>query len=381
MRSKLINAVNFKELEIKIRQEINEDFQPSIGFGFCNHHADIKGLSHFFAELRIDLIGCTTAGEVADDEVQETSMVVLLLTIPSSDYLLISQSFGPHDEQQVASDISNRAAQLYKNPGIVFFSSGVARDGVKIVNGIKSFLSPETQIFGGLAGDLGAFKDTYCFSHKNVYPDGLVALILDTDKIEIKGQAVSGWKGLGLKNTITKADGNVVHEINGVAALDYFTNHFGLNVFDDPTQEDIPSIPGQFPLEMINDKGEQQLRSILTADTATKSLILAGGVEEGQQFRFCTSPSIEVIDKSVKEYQLLAKDTQEADAVILVSCMARKVVFGPLIENEIMGINALWNAPLIGFFSYGEIGKIGGTTHCDFHNCTSNIFTLTQIKK
>ena len=42
------------------------------------------------------------------------------------------------------------------------------------------------------------------------------------DKIEIKGLATSGWKPLGTYHTVTKAEGNVIHTINNVPALDFF---------------------------------------------------------------------------------------------------------------------------------------------------------------
>ncbi len=35
--------------------------------------------------------------------------------------------------------------------------------------------------------------------------------------------------------------------------------------------------------------------------------------------------------------------------------------------------------PLIGFFSFGEIGRISDNDTCDLHNCTSNLLTITEI--
>jgi len=40
-----------------------------------------------------------------------------------------------------------------------------------------------------------------------------------------------------------------------------------------------------------------------------------------------------------------------------------------MIEDEVAGVRKLWDVPMVGFFTYGEIGPVlhGG---CDFHNDT-----------
>ena len=114
-------------------------------------------------------------------------------------------------------------------------------------------------------------------------------------------------------------------------------------------------------------------------DVERKALILASGVKEGDTFRFCLPPSLEVLDNAVSQFQKMADKGVKADAVVLISCMARKVVFGPLINHEIKGIKEIWNKPLIGFFSFGEIGRISEKDNCDLHNCTSNLLTITEV--
>ena len=57
------------------------------------------------------------------------------------------------------------------------------------------------------------------------------------------------------------------------------------------------------------------------------------------------------------------------DAIVLFSCVGRNLQLGPMMEDEISSVRKLWNVPLVGFFSYGEIGPML-QGRCDFHNHT-----------
>jgi len=59
----------------------------------------------------------------------------------------------------------------------------------------------------------------------------------------------------------------------------------------------------------------------------------------------------------------------QADAMILFSCKARHIAFGPLIVREIQGLKDIWNVPMAGCFSYGEFGKARRGKQ-EFHNIT-----------
>ncbi|MBL0306480.1 MAG: hypothetical protein IPQ25_10735 [Chitinophagaceae bacterium] len=55
----------------------------------------------------------------------------------------------------------------------------------------------------------------------------LIALIIDEDKISIKGLATCGWKPIGITKTVTKSEGNIVYTIDDQPALDLLMNYLG----------------------------------------------------------------------------------------------------------------------------------------------------------
>jgi hypothetical protein len=65
------------------------------------------------------------------------------------------------------------------------------------------------------------------------------------------------------------------------------------------------------------------------------------------------------------------------DAVIMFSCVSRFLSFGFMTCEEFERLKNVWNAPFIGFFSYGEYGKAKDSKH-EFHNNTCCVVTLKE---
>ncbi len=53
------------------------------------------------------------------------------------------------------------------------------------------------------------------------------------------------------------------------------------------------------------------------------------------------------------------KDTEfpDADALVMFSCISRPDELGPMVSTEIDGVKNIFNAPMAGFFTYGEFGR------------------------
>jgi hypothetical protein len=92
--------------------------------------------------------------------------------------------------------------------------------------------------------------------------------------------------------------------------------------------------------------------------------------------RFSLPPDFDVIDTVVEDCTEV-KNQQDADAVIMFSCVSRYLSFGVMTSEEIERVMKVWNAPFIGFFTYGEYGKSKGGKH-EFHNNTCCVVTLKE---
>ena len=379
MNSKSIISYSISETASQLEEICKDDFQPTLAIAFSSPNIDADELVDLFNKHEIQIVGCSSAGEIRDEKHFKDSIVVLLIAPPKSDFKIFGKHYLGQQEMQVTQQFAKEVNTIFTNPAVLIFSSGIDRNGTSIVNGIKSSLNKKVPIYGGLAGDGTSFEKTICYHNQLVSDDGFVAVVFDNLKIQLEGKAVSGWSGIGKKSVVTKADGNILYEIDDKPALDVFQKYFNLIKYtDDMNPEEVSTIPGQYPLEIITGKSHK-LRSILKCNEDNKSIVLAGTIDEGDVFRFCNTPTFEQIENTINAYSHFAKKTSNSDALILVSCMARHSAFGPLFEDEVKGIKEKWEAPLVGFLSYGEIGKTENAKDCDFHNATNAIITIQQI--
>lgn len=376
MLAKSIHATSFKEFKYKLEGLFSDDFKPTLAIVFNAISYDIKQISQLFTIHNIDLVGCTTAGEIENVNIYDNGIVALVLDV-NKDYYQI----GLSDSKMTTTTLSGKyiaqfALDSFSNPAMIILSGGVGVNADCILEGINETLDGrEIPTFGGLAGDDFNLDATYVYSNTTILNNGLLSLVFDNEKIEVSGLATSGWEAIGDYHTISEAEGNIVYSINDEPALDVFIKYFGYYDNADVKGKPISTISAQYPLQVLRADGSSVLRTPLSSKD--KSLILAGGVKEGDKFRFSISPGFEVIDQTIEEFEDFHLSSKDADALILFSCKGRHAALGPLIEDEVEGIYKQWNKPMIGFFSYGEIGKTKDAK-CDFHNETCALVVLKE---
>ncbi len=89
-------------------------------------------------------------------------------------------------------------------------------------------------------------------------------------------------------------------------------------------------------------------------------------------------PDFDSIDKVVAECKGIKDNAQQgADALIMFSCVSRYLSFGMVIKEEIEQVQKIWDAPMAGFFSYGEYGK-SKTGKNEYHNNTCCLVALKE---
>ncbi|MGB0930894.1 MAG: FIST signal transduction protein [Chitinophagales bacterium] len=377
MKVKTLHSYSINEMAIDLEELLQSNFQPTLAFVFSSIAHDLSKLGKIFKNKDIDVVGSTTSGEFIDDEVFEKSIVVMLMDINRNYYrIYFEQVDGYTQSYELGKSLAIYSKTLFTNPAYIsVFNTAI--NGELLVNGIGDVLQSEFSIFGGMAGDDAAMIETYVFTNDQKANNGLATIVLNADKIAVKGLALSGWEPLGAINTITKAEGNVIYSINGKPALEIFKDFFG--EYHSINEEDgtVAIATAQYPIQ-VKRKEEYVLRAPLNANEENGSLVMAGPVREGEEFRFSIAPGFEIIEKTVDGFKKFQEENQDADALILFSCLARHLSLGPLVEQEIEGISELWDAPLVGFFTYGEIGK-NAHGASNFYNETCSLVTLKEI--
>jgi len=372
------NFNNLDEFNSSAIKDLAEGFIPTLAICFADATFDFKSLDSLLQSKNIDAIGASTCGEIHDKSFYENSCSVLLLELPKDAYHLEIEKFDG-DEELTSEKIARIANNKFSNPAIITYASKVGVNGDKVVRGYKKVLKSDAPIFGGLAGDNFKNEEFTVFANNKMETDGLAALIIDGSKIKVEGSAFSGWEELGKSHTVTKADGNIIYTIDHQPALNLFIEYFGIEQPDASKGKPLETIPGIYPLKVIDENNVDYMRSPLLYDRENQSLILAGEVKEGDRVKFCPMPSMETVTETISFFKGYGEKHPKVDTVIINSCAGRKYAFGPLMDKEINEIHNIWNAPTIGLMAMGEIGNSAIGNECNFHNVTCSLVTLTEI--
>jgi hypothetical protein len=222
-------------------------------------------------------------------------------------------------------------------------------------------------IWGGVAGDDTIFKETMVFSNQGALVEGIMMLVLDADRIQVKGTAASGWKSVGTEKTITRSSGNWIYEIDHQPAAEMVMKYMGLHL----TKEEATTFnPGVTVFSLHRGNAEPVMRSSGIFNWENKSIAVNGAIREGDKIRLTLPPDFETVETVTRDAERIHEtEMPEADALVMFSCMGRLGEFGPLISDEIHGVKNAFGVPMAGFFCYGEFGRVTHGSN-EFHNQT-----------
>jgi hypothetical protein len=393
MKAKTIKGKSTEEISSALTESMSDGYKPTLAVVFLSVKQDREAISKLLDDKGIQIFGATTAGEFIDDEIEEGSIVMMLLNMNPAyfkiEFLETSQKSAFED----ATKLGIIGKETFTNPAFIIANSGVSLDGEPFVEGIlQGFGKPsssedsEVTIFGGKAGDDLALEATFVFTYGKSSDCALVALIIDEDRIDVKGIATCGWKAIGTTKTVTKSEGNIVYTIDDKPALDVLLNYLGVEIKLDGNKEIVTFLNSwYYPLQVERENTDPVIRTAMFANSEDRSLICSGKVPQGSKIKFSLPPDFDSIDTVVAECKSIKDNAQQrADALIMFSCVSRYLSFGMVIKEELEQVQKIWDAPMAGFFSYGEYGKslssvkVGKAVKNDYHNNTCCVVALKE---
>jgi hypothetical protein len=330
----------------------------------------------------VPLIGCTTDGEISSQGLTLNSVVVMAM---ASDTIRFHLSYV----ENLSSDSFNAGYQVAKAfeglscNYIQVFSDGLCGNADKIIQGIKACLGDDIKIAGGTAGDGGDFKRTFQYVDNRVLTDSIVAVAFE-GRFGFGTGTACGWFPVGIAKKVTKAEGNVVYELDGQPALQAYKRFLGKHA------ERLPAVGVEYPLGLLDPDSEGEkdgyflCRATMGVDREAGAIIFAGDVPEGSMVKMTIGNDGDIINAAKQAAQAaMGKLRKNSPAIVpkaifLYSCMARKIVLGTRTDEEIIAVQETIgkDVPIIGFYTYGEYSPIGSCEQSCFHNETA---TLTVI--
>ena len=323
------------------------------------------------------MIGCSTAGEIAETHVRDDSLSVTAVHFDGTEAR--GASIHIADAERSFDAGKELALQLCGADlrHVFVLSDGMKVNGSELVKGLSQNLPPGVSVTGGLSADGERFGRTYVLWGQQVEENMVAAIGFYGNRVRVGYGSLGGWDPFGPDRLITKSHGNVLYEVDGRSALELYKKYLG------DYADDLPSSGLLFPLLVrANETDEGVVRTILAVNEKDQSMTFAGDVPQGSYARLMKANFDRLIDGATGAAQVNVQALGEtkADLAILISCVGRRLVLRQRTEEEIEAVREVLGShpTLTGYYSYGEISPLMPGVGCNLHNQTMTITTFSE---
>jgi hypothetical protein len=324
------------------------------------------------------LLGCSTAGEITAEGVDDGTCTITAIQFDQTRLNQGSTRLAGMEDSFAAGERLGKQIAAADLKAVLVFGPGVQINGSALVNGITSIIGSAIPITGGLAGDGGAFKETFTIGPDGVASDHVVAVGLRSDALRFGHGSFGGWEPFGPARKVTRSNGNILHELDGEPALEIYRRYLGEHA------KGLPASGLLFPFAMLGEDHSAVglIRTILGIDETNGSLILAGEIDPDGYLRLMHASTDKLVNGAESAAEAAATMLQGSgeSLAILVSCVGRKLVMGDRVDEEVEAVGEVFGqaAVLTGFYSYGEISPFAPGASCKLHNQTMTITCLSE---
>jgi hypothetical protein len=215
---------------------------------------------------------------------------------------------------------------------------------------------------GGGAGSLDFVQRPVVFTNEGVFENAAVIGFLDK---EIKLDVRHGWMPISEPMLVTKADKNILKELDYKNAFDVYKNILKTKYNINIDKENFFEIAKGYPFGIRKIDNEVIVRDPITINE-NNEIVLVGDISENSYVRILKGEKDNLIN-AAKEVSLVAKDK---DITLFIDCISRVLFLEDDFQKEIDEV--MKNSKnLIGALTLGEIASREEVL--EFYNKTSVI--------
>lgn len=348
--------------------------------GLAEEPAPLRELmAHYGTSATV--VGCSGAGEIAGARLTDAGLSVAVARFEASRLELVSARIGSAADsytvgRRLAEQLGARAVDGDLR-SIFVLSEGLTVNGGALVAGLVAGSRSDVVITGGLAGDGSRFEHTWVLADGEITADAVTAVGVYGDRLRVGHGSRGGWIPFGPERTVTSAQGNVLHELDGQPALALYKRYLGERAAG------LPATALLFPLSVrLPGRGRGAVtRTILGVDEADQTMTFAGDIPQGSTAQLMRANLDGLIDSAQDAAELAAPDTDGPVLAVAISCVGRRLLLGERTEDELEATAAGLSSAtrMVGFYSYGEISPLVAEARCALHNQTMTITTFTEV--
>jgi len=331
------------------------------------------------------VVGSSTAGQFTDAGEHAGAAVVWAIggALQAHAHMANGLYDSPADAVARVAAGAGPSGEAYPHRTALVFMDGTAGNGEEVTLMLSGQLGPEVKLAGGAAADNFAMRSSWVATGDRVTKDALVLAVIDS-AIPLGIGVQHGHQALSRPLTVTRADHNVVREIDGRPAWDVWleqtrerARELGIDPDTLQTPEEVFDFLNRFEAGLT--VGESyKLRVPLARDNGG-ALRFGCGVPEGTVLRVMESSheaQIASAGAAAREASERIGGSDNLTGVLVFDCSCRKTI---LADDFWRGVDAMRNAlgdvGMAGFETYGEIAMDPEATS-GFHNTTTVVLAL-----
>ena len=304
------------------------------------------------------IVGTISGGEINQGKLMPKGIVISALYFKKTEIDVLRYDGVAGREDFVGKEICDNVNYLDDVKCIELLLPGTTFNSKAIMRCLDD-LAYNIKVFGGYSGGHSAdLLEHFVLDENGLYDNSVFCIIYRGKDFHVDIDKTSGWQILGKPLTVTKAEGNVVYEIDHRPAVEVYERYLQIDRSSPTFLKDIT----EFPF-MILFGGDRILRHTSKVNS-DGSLLLAGCIEQNMRVMVCFgSPSL-IVDKLNSRLEDIRNF--EPDSILLYSCFVRKDFWGSYIDMEIEPFKRL--ASTSGFFSWGEVVRSENNNSVLEHN-------------
>ncbi|MFN0092409.1 MAG: FIST signal transduction protein [Acidimicrobiales bacterium] len=330
------------------------------------------------------IMGCSTAGEIRGDLVGDGSVSVAVARFArarlSPVHALASggaYAAGRSIAEQLGGAGDSAGDSTAELRGVFVLSDGLAVNGSDLARGLSAGLAPGVTITGGLAADGSRFARTWVLVDGEPVEGAISAVGLAGAGLTVGHGTGGGWEIFGPERTVTRAEGNVLYELDGKPALALYKTYLGERA------SGLPATALLFPLAVrsAHSAAAALVRTVLAVDEADQSMTFAGDIPEGGRAQLMHAGFERLVHGAHAAAAAVERGGEGPTLAVGISCVGRRLALGERVEEELEAVTAALpaGAEVVGFYSYGEISPFGFSS-CELHNQTMTVTTLREAE-
>lgn len=335
------------------------------------------------------IVGSSCCGIVGSEGVSESMHDVAIMAMRGESELAVASvpSISGRDSFEKGAELGRALKEQLPGVSMVMFlASGIDIADDRCIGGLESVLGEEVTIFGATSSDNMKGITSYQMVDGDVYEHAAWAVGFADPTLGVITQATHGFIAVGEPMTVTRSDGNLIHELDGRPAWSEYTRRLALPE-SASCGDTIPvgALAERLPDEEAREYGNEHILRVVTKRDDDGTMHYATTIEEGTPLWLTVRDEERIfsdMDRMMDNIVGQIGDRPVA-AVFHADCLARgRFLFNRVMKEELVSRMQFpltrdeTVPPWFGMYGFGEFARLGGRN--EYHNYTTALYVLVR---